>query len=138
MADGRYEVKVVASDAAANVPGKGLTASRVSDPVLVDNTPPVIGDIKTEQRGADVKVSFRVVDQTGVVSAGEYSVDSSRDWQAILPSDNIWDGPEETAEFTIAGLTPGRHQVTIRATDSSGNQAFENVPVTVQGPAAKR
>ena len=52
VADGRYEVKVVASDAAANAPGKGKTASRVSDPVLVDNTPPVIGDLKSEQRRA--------------------------------------------------------------------------------------
>ena len=66
-------MKVVASDAAANVAGKGLTASRVSDPVLVDNTPPVIGDLKSEQHGADIKVSFRVVDHTGVVAAGDYS-----------------------------------------------------------------
>jgi hypothetical protein len=138
VADGRYQIKVVASDALANVPGKGLTASRVSDPVLVDNTPPVIGDLKSEQHGADIKVSFRVVDHTGVVAAGDYSVDSSKDWQAILPSDNIWDGPEETAAFTIAGLSPGSHQVTIRATDSSGNQAFESLLIKVESPAASK
>jgi len=138
VADGRYQIKVVASDALANVPGKGLNANRVSDPVLVDNTPPVIGDLKSEQHGADIKVSFRVVDHTGVVAAGDYSVDSSKDWQAILPSDNIWDGPEETAAFTIAGLSPGSHQVTIRATDSSGNQAFESLLIKVEGPAASK
>ena len=70
MADGRYEVKVVASDAAANPPGKGKTTSRVSDPVLVDNTPPVIGDVKSEAgRGADVTVDAKVVDRTSVVAA---------------------------------------------------------------------
>ena len=37
----------------------------------------------------------------------DYAVDSSRDWQAVLPSDNIWDSPEETARFTIRGLKPG-------------------------------
>ena len=58
MADGRYEVKVVASDAAANPPGQGKTASRVSDPVVVDNTPPVIGDLKaTEQGGGGAKIA---------------------------------------------------------------------------------
>jgi hypothetical protein len=138
VADGRYEVKVIASDAAANEPGKGKTASRVSDPVLVDNTPPVVGDLKSEQRGADVKVSFRAVDRTSVVAGAEYSVDSSKDWQAVLPSDNIWDSPEETAAFNIRGLQPGNHQVTIRATDAKGNQAFESIFVTVQGPAAAK
>ena len=65
-------------------------------------------------------------------------MDSSKDWQAILPSDNIWDGPEETAAFTIARLSPGSHQVTIRATDSSGNQAFESLLIKVEGPAASK
>lgn len=138
VADGRYEVKVVASDAAANVRGQGKTASRVSDPIDVDNTPPVVGDLKYIEHGADVKVSFRVVDRAGTVAGADYAVDSSRDWQAVLPSDNIWDSPEETAEFTIAGLKPGNHQVTVRATDAKGNQAFENLFVTVHGPAASK
>ena len=138
MADGRYEVKVVASDAAANEPGKGKTASRVSDAVVVDNTPPTIGDLKYDQAGGGVKVSFRVVDRTSVVAGADYSVDSSKDWQAVLPSDNIWDSPEETAAFTIAGLAPGAHQVTIRATDAKGNQAFESLVVTVRSPAAAK
>jgi hypothetical protein len=138
VADGRYEVKVVASDASANVPGEGKTASRVSDPILIDNTPPVIGDLKYDQAGQEVKVSFRVVDRSGTVAGADYAVDSSKDWQAILPSDNIWDSPEETAAFKIDALQPGAHQVTIRATDAKGNQAFENIIVNVRGPTAAK
>jgi hypothetical protein len=138
VADGRYEVKVIASDAAANVPGRGRTASRVADPILVDNTPPVIGDVKWSQRGADIRVEFRVVDRSGIVAAGDYSVDSSKEWQALLPSDGIWDSPQETADFTITGLAPGTHQVTIRTTDDKGNPAFENLIVKVIAPAASR
>jgi hypothetical protein len=63
-----------------------------------------------------------------------YSVDGSPDWQAVLPSDNIFDGPEEAVTFLLTGLTPGEHQVTLRATDSRGNQSFENVLVTVDKP----
>jgi hypothetical protein len=138
VADGRYEVKVVATDAAANPPGEGRTTSRVSDPVLVDNTPPAIGDLRWQQKGADVELKLTAVDRTSVVAAMDYAVDSSRDWQAVLPSDKIFDGPQEDVAFSVGGLSPGTHQLTLRATDAKGNQAFENVVVTVEPPAAKR
>jgi len=137
VADGRYDVKVVASDAFANPPGKGRTAARVSDPVLVDNTPPMIGDLKWARRGASVHVDLTVVDRTSVVAALDYAIDSSREWQAVLPSDNIFDGPEEKVSFTVSGLTAGTHQLTLRATDAKGNQAFENVFVQTEAPAAR-
>ena len=54
----------------------------------------------------------------------------------VLPVDSIYDSPEEQLSFDVKGLTPGRHQVTLRATDARGNQAFENVFVTVEGPSA--
>ena len=138
VADGRYEVKVVASDAAANPPGKGRTSGRVSDPILVDNTPPAIGDLHWQQKGANAQVNLTAVDRTSVVAAMDYAVDSSREWQAVLPSDNIFDGPQETVAITVPGLSPGTHQVTLRATDAKGNQAFENLVVTIEPPAAKR
>ena len=138
VADGRYEIKVVASDAPSNPPGTGRSSSRVSDPVLVDNTPPVIGDLVWRQKGPNVQVELTAVDRSGTVAAMEYAVDSGREWQSVLPSDNIFDGPEERVAFTIPGLPAGAHQVTVRATDAKGNQAFENVVVQTEAPAAKR
>jgi hypothetical protein len=138
VADGRYEVRVVASDAAANPPGAGRTTARVSDPVLIDNTAPVIGDVLWKQKGAVVQVDAKVVDRTSVVAALEYAIDSGREWQTVLPLDNIFDGPEERATFTVPGLSAGTHQLTLRATDAKGNQAFENVFVNVEAPAARR
>jgi hypothetical protein len=132
VADGKYQVRVMASDALANVPGTGRSAGRVSDAVLIDNTPPVIGDVKADVSGHAARIALRVVDRTGTIVSAEYCVDSARDWQAFLPSDTIWDSPEETASFTAAALTPGPHQVAIRATDSAGNVAYENVYVTVK------
>ena len=137
VADGRYEVRVVANDAAANPPGKGRTSARVSDPVLVDNTPPAIGDVLWRQRGGDVQVDSKVVERTSTVALMEYAVNSGREWQTVLPSDNIFDAPEEKVSFTIPGLPAGTHQLTLRATDAKGNQAFENVFVTVEAPAAR-
>jgi hypothetical protein len=132
VADGRYEIRVTASDAGANVSGQGRSGSRVSDPIIVDNTAPVIGDVKTTTEGATAKISAKVVDRTTTVASLDYSIDSGIDWQAVLASDNIFDGPEETVDFSVSKLTPGRHQITLRATDARGNQGFETVFVDIE------
>ena len=129
--DGRYQVRVVASDAKSNPKGQGKTASRVSNQFIVDNTPPVIGDIKTAVDGKNVKVEAKVVDRTGTVAAVDYAVDSKDDWQAAEASDKIFDSPEEGVVFTADGLSAGAHQITIRATDDHGNQSYETVQVKV-------
>jgi sugar lactone lactonase YvrE len=131
VADGRYEIKVVASDAAANPAGTGKTANRVSDVVQVDNTPPVIGDFKTKVDGDSVDVTVRAVDQSTSVAAVDYSVDSAQDWRAATPSDTMFDGPEEGAHFSVHHLSAGRHQITVRATDAKGNPAYQTVDVTI-------
>ena len=71
------------------------------------------------------------------MAALDYSVNSAKGWQAVLPSDNIFDSPEEGVSFSVPGLPAGTHQITVRATDAKGNQAFESVLVTVEGPAVK-
>jgi hypothetical protein len=130
VGDGRYEIKVEASDAASNPPGQGKVSSRVSDPIVVDNTPPLIGDIKTSISGADATISLNVVDRTSTVAKLDYSIDSARNWQLVLPSDNIADSPQEAYQFVVP-LPAGAHQVTLRATDAKGNRSFESVSVTV-------
>jgi len=131
VADGRYEVKVVASDGAANPVVDGKTSSRVSDAVVVDNTPPQIGDLKTVMTGRTAKLTLRVTDQTSTVASMEYAVDSGDVWQTVLPDDKIFDQPEESVSISIEGLSPGAHQITLRATDSRGNVAYQTVMVTV-------
>jgi hypothetical protein len=125
-------VKVVANDSAANPPGQGKTGSRVSDPFIVDNTPPVIGDIKWSVTGKNVKFDARIVDRTTTVASCEYSVDSTTDWQAVLPVDNIYDSPEAKVSLTIGPLAAGPHQITLRAADAKGNMAYETILVTVE------
>jgi hypothetical protein len=105
--------------------------------VLVDNTPPAIGDLKWKQLGAAIQVDLKAADRTSTVAAVEYSVDSNKDWQLVLPVDGIYDSPEETVTFSIANLPPGKHQVTLRATDVKGNEGFESLFVTVAGPTAE-
>src|SRR5262249_27692502 len=69
VADGRYEIKVVASDALSNPPGEGRAGVRVSDPVVVDNTPPVIGDVKSAVKAATVTIDAKAADRTTIVAS---------------------------------------------------------------------
>src|SRR5439155_21242757 len=94
VADGRYEIRVVASDEHANALGAGKTASRVSDPIQVDNTPPAIANIKATSGADQVRIQFDASDRSSTLASLAYTVDSSDDWQTVLPVDKIADGPE--------------------------------------------
>lgn len=128
--DGQYVLKVQASDAAANPIGEGKIGTRISDPIFVDNTPPVIGDLTWQKEPAGIKMKFRVVDASSEIAGVEYSLDSSQDWQAVLPVDKIFDSPAESVELSINQLSSGPHQLTIRATDDHGNRAYQSVRVS--------
>lgn len=125
--DGQYELKVVATDARSNPKGEGKEVARVSDGVLIDNTPPAIGDVKIDATA----VSLRVVDRAGTVASVEYAVDSAKVWQKALPDDTMADSPEERYTLALGGLAKGQHTLTVRATDNQGNAGYETISVTV-------
>ena len=121
LADGRYIIKVVASDAPDNPPGKALTGERLSEPLDVDNTPPVVrvvGQPQISQTG--IRLIFDVEDATGRVKRADVSVDGSP-WSPTFPDDGIADNAREryTIDLPLGAL--GEHTVSLRAFDSSGN-----------------
>ena len=115
--DGRYQIRVTAADALANAAGLGKTGSRVSAAHEVDNTAPAIGDVKSSVDGKKVVVDVRVVDRETTVAMLEYSVDSSKDWQSVLPADMLADSPQEAYHVLTGELSPGPHVISLRATD---------------------
>jgi hypothetical protein len=137
VADGQYQVKVVASDATSNPPGEAKTASRVSDYFIVDNTPPTISDLDCKVMGDVVNISLQAADKTSTVANVEYTVDSGDEWQSVLPVGGIFDSPSEEVKFSLKGLTVGGHQATIRATDSRGNQALQSVVFKIESASAR-
>jgi hypothetical protein len=134
VADGRYEVKVVASDAMANPVGQGRSAARVSEMFTVDNTPPEIGDLAIDAGPGNARIHARLVDRTSSVAALDYTVDSADDWQAVLPVDIVADSPAESYDFVVGGLAVGHHQITLRAADDQGNLSYQTLQVTIEKP----
>lgn len=130
LGDGRYVFKVVASDAPENSLGHALTGERVSEPVDVDSTPPIVRAAGEPQVSADghVRVRFTVEDASGMVRRADVSVDSG-EWRAVFPEDGIADSPRETyaLDLTLAGA--GEHTISLRAFDGSGNVGSARVVV---------
>ncbi len=133
MPDGRYELRLTASDERDNVPDQARTARRVSGQVTVDNTPPDITDLAIEAAaaGEPVSVTARVTDATSPITQIRYSVDGEDDWRAILPADMIYDSTNERVTIKISDLSPGPHVVSLRATDALGNSRYVWRAVTV-------
>jgi hypothetical protein len=126
LADGRYIFKVVASDAPDNPAGAALTGERLSEPVDIDNTPPVVR-VAAGQTGA-TGVAFDVDDATAKIRRADFSVDGGP-WTPLFPDDGIADSGHERYSVSLP-IPRGQHTVSLRAFDTSGNVG--TLSVTVQ------
>ncbi|MGH9875096.1 MAG: hypothetical protein ACRD9S_21785 [Pyrinomonadaceae bacterium] len=121
LADGRYIVKIIASDAPDNPLGQSLSGERPSEPVDIDNTPPVVRIVAPAQSGgSSSRVVFEVDDSTGKIRRGDFSLDGAP-WTPLFPDDGIADSGHERYSVDLPALAPGEHSVSLRAFDSSGN-----------------
>ncbi|HEU4766918.1 MAG TPA: hypothetical protein VFS77_06070 [Pyrinomonadaceae bacterium] len=129
LADGRYVIKVVATDAPDNPPGQRLSGERLSEPVDIDNTPPVVKVVGQPQINRDsVRVVFTVDDTTGKIRKADASMDGAA-WSPVFPDDGIADSGHETYSVDFSSLAPGEHTISLRSFDSSGNVGTLSVTV---------
>jgi hypothetical protein len=121
LADGRYIIKITASDAPDNPVGQALFGERLSEPVDIDNTPPVLRTAGPPQFvGNALRVLFDAEDATGKIKKADLSVDGSP-WTPIFPDDGIADNNREHYSVDVPGLPAGEHTVSLRVFDTSGN-----------------
>ena len=121
LADGRYVFRVVASDDLDNPAAMALSSERISEPIDIDNTPPVVRAVGQIQVSGDrVRAVFDVEDATGRIKRADISVDGSP-WRGVFPDDGIADSGKErySLDLTVAG--PGEHTISLRAFDNSNN-----------------
>jgi hypothetical protein len=129
LADGRYIIRVVTSDAPDNPPGQKLTGERLSEPVDIDNTPPVVKVMGQPQITRDtVRVVFAVDDATGKVKKADASLDGAA-WTPVFPDDGIADSGHEVYTVEFGSLGPGEHTISLRTFDTSGNIGTLSVTV---------
>jgi hypothetical protein len=117
--NGRYTVRVVASDASSNSAATALTGDLESTAFDIDNTPPVITVTAVRRDGARSTLLFDVRDDNSAVQKVEYSLDGDR-WQAVYPKDGIADSRFEQYELTVPEAQ-GALGVVVRAADALNN-----------------
>ena len=130
LPDGRYRVRVVATDAAGNALGEALTAETVSAPFRIDNTAPQVTEMAADPAPGAILVSGQAADATGPLTRIEVSLDND-DWRLITPDGGLAD--ERTLSFraSIPEVPPGEHTVSVRVVDLAGNTVTLARRVTV-------
>jgi sugar lactone lactonase YvrE len=129
LADGRYVFKVIAKDTPSNPVPTALAGERLSDPVDVDNTPPVVTPAGSPQTVGDkTRVVFDAVDAASYLTRAEYSVNGG-EWQPVYADDGISDSPKERYTIDLSLKTPGEYAVTLRVYDVNSNAGNARVVV---------
>jgi sugar lactone lactonase YvrE len=128
--NGRYLLRVVASDAPSNPPGTALAGHLESSAFDIDNAPPTITVTSVRRDGGRATILFDARDEHSAVQKVEYSLDGDR-WRSIFPKDGIADSRAEQYELVLEGESAARG-VILRATDALNNVA------SVRGEAPDR
>lgn len=123
--DGYYRIRVEASDELANPREKSLRAAAESEPILIDNHPPTVGELKFT--AGSLQGVAR--DEPGPIAALDYAIDGG-EWIMFFPQDELFDSSEERFNLKLDDLTPGSHVIAVRATDAVGNAASAEINVT--------
>lgn len=118
--DGRYRVRVQASDAAVNSPGAGLQHEATSEAFTVDNSAPVLSSFVV----AGTSIALVAADALSPLVRCEVVVDGrSESAVPVEPSDGIWDSTRESLRFDTSELLvgAGEHAAVVRVWDAAGN-----------------
>lgn len=119
--DGKYLLKVVATDAPSNPVDIALFDDKISVPFDVDNTPPTVTKLETTSAGGSrYVVSGGVEDTSSYIKRILYSIDAD-DWKIVFPADQILDSKIESFSFPTDKLEAGEHTIVVRVTDAAGN-----------------
>ncbi len=118
--DGTYFLKLTASDSPSNPPGLELAAERISAPLVIDNSLPVIKDFSAVRSGASLEVSFTTEDAYSTIEEVRFLVRPGA-WRVVFPTDGIADSRKEAFKFSVK-LPPGADNlIAVRVRDSFGN-----------------
>jgi hypothetical protein len=120
LPEGRYRVRVDASDDISNPPTDATHHALEVPSVLVDNTPPVFKAIAMQGR----RLRAEAVDGLGPIARIEVAIDGRLEWRPLAPADGIFDSADEAVDTDLTPLLPpgpGPHIVAVRAFDAAGN-----------------
>jgi hypothetical protein len=132
--DGRYEIRVTASDERSNTQETKLTGSRVSQAFVVDNTGPEIKNhtITIDKAAKTVTLKMTVTDELSAIGKVEYTIDSDANWMGVLPDDLVYDTTSEDFTIITEKLSAGEHVIALRLADDVGNTTYKTFDIKIE------
>jgi hypothetical protein len=128
FADGRYQIRVTATDQPDNPAGLGLSASQISPYFLIDNTAPEVRNLAGAATGGKLNVRFAVADTLSVVTKAEVSINGGT-WTLVEPAARLADSKDLEFALTLDRATAGETTIAVRVTDEFDNQAVAKTVV---------
>lgn len=125
--DGKYVVRVTASDAPANPPDQTLSSFLMSDPFLIDNTAPEITDLRAAPMGGKIEIRFHAKDALSAIGKAEYSVNGG-DWMVVEPVTRLTDSKDEDYRVQV-DRGQGEATLAVRVSDEYDNQSVSKIVV---------
>lgn len=118
--DGIYFLKVEVSDSPSNPLGMELKSDKVSSPLVIDNSLPVIRNFQATRDKNTLTVTFSTEDSLSSIEEVVYIVRPDR-WRSVFPLDGICDSKQESFKFPITLMASSENFVTLKVRDRHGN-----------------
>lgn len=129
--DGKYFVRITATDAPSNPPGEALSAIAESEPFLIDNAPPEITALNStplgSARDARIELRFHAKDGLSTLAKAEYSINGG-DWTVVEPTTRLTDSLEHDYQVQL-DHKGGEMTVAVRVADENDNQSVAKIIV---------
>lgn len=124
LPEGKYRVRVTASDAPSNTPSRVKRHRLESNVIIVDNTPPAIKGLASNGR----HITGTAVDGVGPIQRIEISVAGTNEWFPFDPKDGIYDEAKEEFDADVTPIAgKGPVMMSVRVYDSAANTVVMNV-----------
>jgi hypothetical protein len=124
LPEGRYRVRLVATDELSNPPDRVTRDEMESSVVLVDNTPPVVEGLKVVGK----HVQGVAIDGVGPIARIEISLAGSDEWTPFYPTDGIFDEQREEFDADVSKIAPVTPALlSLRVYDKANNFVVRSV-----------
>jgi hypothetical protein len=124
LPEGRYRLRLVATDELSNPPDRVTRDAMESSVILVDNTQPVVEGLKVVGK----RIQGVALDGVGPIARIEIALAGSDDWTPFFPTDGIFDEQREEFDADVSKLAPAVPALlSLRVYDKANNYVIRSV-----------
>jgi hypothetical protein len=97
-----------------------LKSEKISRPLVIDNSLPVVGDFRVDKQNNRLSVSFTARDSHSHIMEAKYLIRPD-EWQTVFPEDGICDSKNESFRFSVTLPQGADDLIVVHVKDRHGN-----------------